>query len=824
MTNRKNENKTDITLFIYLSSKKKFSEEWYTKKTSNKYLQTILDKSSKEQNGNRGEPDLIYLNETRKLLILIENKFSIKEHESHGKFQPKKYAIDGVKHYLSFFSDDKLKLFDTTIQNYFHGWSIIGIAFSGEITDQYNHIIDTFVIEHGKIKNIDTKEFLDEDDYLSYFENIDIESISKNVSKSSREINRLLRAIDSQKRPILLSALMICLYEKNNTRNDFKSSYSNWNTKNIIRNIPTTISDILTSEGITQEKINILENEIAFIKTDNDINNTNVLKDILKELEDNVIPLFNKNSNFDIIGKFYEEFLRYAGVANVKKGIVLTPNHITKFFTDLIDIKLNDVIIDTCCGTGAFLIAGMNKLIYEIESSSIANKKDRILNIKQNQLIGFEKSTTMYALAISNMLFRGDGKSRVFNLDAFSSDAKNTILALASEGIKPSIGFINPPYGGKDNQTNPTKKEIQFLENMLDMVSRYGVIIAPLSTFFKDDTVRKRILSKHTLKYVINMPSELFQPNASTHTAIAVFETNSPHNNKEVVFYDLEDDGFILSKNRGRADVLNKWISIKKQAIYLLKNDQKYKNGLKILTKLISSNDEWIIQAHANTDYSHLSHKSFIASIKYHVSFYLKLKLNLLNEDIDDVSMMEIMSQNISSKPCNSTHNFNELNISSWKMFTFSKVFKFARGKRLISIDQSPGEIAYISSTKEKNGIDNYIIPPDFMTIYKNALTINNSGSVGYVFYHDYEFVCSDHCTVLTINDKKLNPYLAIFIKPIVEAIRVKYNFAREISDMRLKKETILLPTTNEGNPDWVWIENYIKSLPYSSNIEFDSY
>ena len=36
------------------------------------------------------------------------------------------------------------------------------------------------------------------------------------------------------------------------------------------------------------------------------------------------------------------------------------------------------------------------------------------------------------------------------------------------------------------------------------------------------------------------MPKELFQPNAATHTAIAIFKTNIPHNNKEVLFYDLK--------------------------------------------------------------------------------------------------------------------------------------------------------------------------------------------------------------------------------------------------------------------------------------------
>ena len=153
----------------------------------------------------------------------------------------------------------------------------------------------------------------------------------------------------------------------------------------------------------------------------------------------------------------------------------------------------------------------------------------------------------MYSLAISNMLFRGDGKSQIFNEDFFSNKTDEILNNLPN---KPTIGFINPPYGGKDNKSNPTKKEIQFLEKMLDNCSRYGIIIAPLSTYFKDDNNRNRILSKHTLKYVINMPSELFQPNASTHTAIAVFETNKPHNNSKVVLYDLEDDGLIYLKQK----------------------------------------------------------------------------------------------------------------------------------------------------------------------------------------------------------------------------------------------------------------------------------
>lgn len=821
MEKRKNESQVDIDLFNYLTNLKKYSVSWKTKKTQDKYIQQVLDTSSKRLTGERGEPDLIYVNDGKRLLILIENKDSIKDHEGGDGNNPAKYAVDGIKHYLSCFLNENLEKISPSIKSHFEDWSIVGIAFSGNVNDEYNHLISTFVISNNEVKDIGTSELLDEDDYLAFFENIDIETISKNISVSSSEINTMLRALDSQKRPVLLSALMICLYDRDNVSNDFKKGYSNWSSETIIGNIPITVKKILSAEGIDNEKIDVLINELSFIRTDNDLNSTNILKEILSELEKNVIPLFNKKTNYDIIGRFYEEFLRYAGVANVKKGIVLTPSHVTKLFSELIDIKTNDVIFDTCCGTGAFLISAMNNLISGIGDSNISNKNEKIKKLKENQLVGFEKSTTMYSLAISNMLFRGDGKSRIYNVDTFSKEATKILSNLKRDGIHPSIGFINPPYGGLDNKKNPTKKELQFLEHLLDNVSRYGVIIAPLSTYFKDNVVRNRILSKHTLKLVINMPAELFQPNASTHTAIAVFETNTPHNDKEVVFYDLKDDGFVLSKSRGRTDVLNKWNGIKKSLLLEIKNVSEYQDEIHLLETKITKNDEWIIQSHSKTDYSKLREDDFVKSIKTEILFSLRKKFNLLERELDPISLVEILGDSINIQPLEDTHlNFNDI---QWGEFDFNKVFKNKRGTRHIKLNQIQGNVPYISSTKENNGIDNYITPPEDMIVYENAMTINNSGSVGYAFYHNYSFVNSDHCTVFWIKDKSidLNVYIGVFLRPIVEAFgKSKYNFGREISDERLAKENIRLPIDDKGRPDWEFMERYIKSLPYSSSIK----
>lgn len=82
------------------------------------------------------------------------------------------------------------------------------------------------------------------------------------------------------------------------------------------------------------------------------------------------------------------------------------------------------------------------------------------------------------------------------------------------------------------------------------------------------------------------------------------------------------------------------------------------------------------------------------------------------------------------------------------------------------------------------------------MIIYENAMTLNNSGSIGYCFYHTYKFVASDHCTILSVKDKniKLDLSLFLFLKPVIEKMKSKYGFAREMSNDRLNNERISLP------------------------------
>jgi len=613
-----------------------------------KEIKIVLSTASKKANGKNGVPDRIFVDTHEKFLVLVEEKPSIKDHDNPN---PEKGAVSGIKWYLSRFFNSNL---NPKLKGYFDTWKIIGIAVSGDLSIEYQHKFNCFTLDTKTEKIIALSQvtnFMNEEQFLALFNSLDEEDAVAQVGNSSKKINNLLRSIDSQKRPVLLSALMISLYKPKNYTNNFPDHYNTYNGEEIITNLWPTVENVLESEGIPAEKLAALKTELAFLDTDQTLKSTDILKDILNELKTVVIPLFSghfaSNSNYDIIGKFYEEFLKYAGVSNVKKGIVLTPRHITLLFTKLVPLKEDDKIVDLCCGTGAFLIAGMNALMTKISKSNRTNKEKAITTVKTKQLLGFELNPTMYICAVSNMLFRGDGKSSIFNYDSIRDQRAQNEL----DKFKATIGFINPPYSGKENKEDPTPKEITFLTKMLDNCSRYGVIIAPLSTYFKESAIRENILTRHTLRYVINMPSDLFQPNASTHTAIAVFETNRAfdYDNDEVTFYDLRDDGFVLAKNKGRTDVYGRWLMKEKELLDALEPTST-PNDITLVRTKIKPSDEWTIYAHSKTDYSTLNEDDFIQSISDYMIFEAKKDMNILNKDLSETELLEVLGNYYSKK------------------------------------------------------------------------------------------------------------------------------------------------------------------------------
>lgn len=158
-----------------------------------------------------------------------------------------------------------------------------------------------------------------------------------------------------------------------------------------------------------------------------------------------------------------------------------------------------------------------------------------------------------------------------------------------------------------------------------------------------------------------------------------------------------------------------------------------------------------------------------------------------------------------------------------WQEFFIKNIFTdIQRGKRLKSADHLHGDVPYISSSAILNGVDNFIGNNRKVRKFSNCLTLANSGSVGACFYQPYEFIASDHVTKL--ENKEFNKYIYLFISCIASRLEEKYSFNREINDKRIKKEIILLPVNENNQPDYVFIENYMKKIEYKQILKAIEY
>lgn len=147
-----------------------------------------------------------------------------------------------------------------------------------------------------------------------------------------------------------------------------------------------------------------------------------------------------------------------------------------------------------------------------------------------------------------------------------------------------------------------------------------------------------------------------------------------------------------------------------------------------------------------------------------------------------------------------------------WKEFEFNKIFKkIQRGKRLTKGNQIEGDTPYVSSTAMNNGVDNFISNKENVRIFNNCLTVANSGSVGSCFFHHYEFVASDHVTSLNLEEG--DKYTYLFMASIIKRLEEKYSFNREINDKRIRKEKIILPADEKGNPNYEYMRIFMQQL-----------
>ena len=152
--------------------------------------------------------------------------------------------------------------------------------------------------------------------------------------------------------------------------------------------------------------------------------------------------------------------------------------------------------------------------------------------------------------------------------------------------------------------------------------------------------------------------------------------------------------------------------------------------------------------------------------------------------------------------------NSLSLESRSWNAFFIEDVAEIVSGRDIYEKERLDGLVPYITATANNNGIG-YFVANNNDTLECGCLSVNRNGSVGYCFYHPYEALFGNDTRKL--RPKKQNRYVALFISLCITKQREKYGYGYKMGTGRLKRQRILLPVDASDNPDWAFMEAYMK-------------
>lgn len=182
----------------------------------------------------------------------------------------------------------------------------------------------------------------------------------------------------------------------------------------------------------------------------------------------------------------------------------------------------------------------------------------------------------------------------------------------------------------------------------------------------------------------------------------------------------------------------------------------------------------------------------------------------------------------------------SRFNPNDWKWFRYDEIFDIKNGfYNKKPENHTDNTIPFIGAIDNNNGVSEYYGIDDIEEASKtgdeknsplldklfegNSITVSNNGSVGYAFYQSKKYTCTHDVNPLYLHSKwhkELNPYIAMFLCTLIEKERYRWTYGRKWRPKRMPSSLIKLPVDINGVPDWDFMEKYVKSLPYSSNIK----
>ena len=198
------------------------------------------------------------------------------------------------------------------------------------------------------------------------------------------------------------------------------------------------------------------------------------------------------------------------------------------------------------------------------------------------------------------------------------------------------------------------------------------------------------------------------------------------------------------------------------------------------------------------------------------------IKLPSTPDNEPDWNYMEQYIKSIKHKPLSTANQGGcsslTLGVESWKPFKIKDLFVLQTGKAHSDMLDEGNDIPYIGAKKSDNGVMYHCAYNPELAQKGNCIIFicNGQGSVGYANYMNKSFIGTTD--IVAGYNEHLNQYNGLFIATVLCLERPKYSFGRKWKT-HLSDTEINLPVSKNGEPDWLYMENYMKALPYGDRI-----
>ena len=680
------------------------------------------------------------------------------------------------------------------------------------------------------------------DEYIDFYTSKinDKEKVMQNTYKLNELLHR--HSIPEKLRSQFVGTCLLAL------KNGLDYSTPSLTPAQIRTRIKEVLEGLLNSDINRAEKLALLNRNVL---DDQYVRQLNIaaFREILTFIETNILPFINDKSTSgqDLLNLFFVTFNKYVGKSD--KNQAFTPDHITDFMAKVAGVNKRSVVLDPCCGSGSFLVRAMTQALDDCATAAEQEK------VKKHQIFGIEFDENIYGLATTNMLIHSDGNSNIRRGSCFT-------LADWIKDAKPNVILMNPPYNGqrihlpkiftdtwdRDKKEDPSKglyfvKYVADTLNSINLQATLAVLLpvpCAISTKGVIKEIKEHILRENTLDAVFTLPNDIFYPGATVQVCCMVFKIGKKHSDPatpDTFFGYYKDDGFKKKKNIGRIEQndpltqKSKWIETEQEWINLYRN-RRTKPGYSA-TKTVGASDEWVCEAYMETDYATVQQSDFIRVINGYFSYLVSIGKIFNREFVSDPQyVMDYFHHLLSHKDFDT-----RIDTSNWHEFVYSDIFDVQKG----FYNKKPehgveGEVPFLGATERCNGVTEYYSIDDIEAASKtgddnnveldkkifprNSLCVTNNGSVGNAFFQPVEFTCSHDVNPLYIKNGEFNMYNALFVAAIIEMDKYRWAYGRKWRPERMVRSTIKLPSIVMNGvrvPDWTFMENYIKALPYEA-------